>query len=149
MIEFVHATKEHAEYIQDRLHPEHAREMEAYGLPRNQCLVGPLSRSTESYTALVDGEPTAMWGLEPPLIIGPIAFVWMLGTEKLARFGKTIAHESRVFIQHANSRYSILECHVDPSYKAAMRWVRWLGFYSFATVQSVSGAPIVVFRKDR
>jgi hypothetical protein len=148
VIEIVPATEDHAWAIQANLHPEHEREMVAYGQPVAEALTGPLSRSVMAYTGLVDGEPTAMWGAEPPMIIGPIAFVWMLGTPLLRRHGKTIAVESRRFVDYAQSLFSTLECHVDPRYDQAMRWVRWLGFTERLRAKSLTGYDIAIWRKE-
>ena len=150
MIDLVEATREHAEYIQANLHPKHLAEMEACGIEPSRALIGPLERSIVARTALAAGEPVSMWGVEPPQMIGPGAIVWMLGTPRLPRFGKTLMRVSKRFIDDAAASYSLLECHVDARYEEALAWLRRLGFNEMIEAKSaITGMDLVICQRRR
>lgn len=128
MIRIVPASSEHVAVIAAAMQREHREECEGAGLTAIDALQASFDGAAVAETALLDGEPIAMWGVNPGSLIGGNARVWMLGTDGLHRSSLTMCRHARRFINRMNARYPVLECFTDLRYHTGCAWVEWLGF---------------------
>jgi hypothetical protein len=128
MITIVPATQEHVLAVAEMMQREHREECEGAGMSALEALQGSLDGAALAETALQDGVPIAMWGVNPTSLIGGHARVWMLGTEALHAFPISVCRLARRFVDRMNARYAVLECFTDLRYHTGCAWVEWLGF---------------------
>lgn len=84
--------------------------------------------SEEAYTAFIDDEPVAIFGVAGGSVMTPFVSPWMLGTTKLEKHKKEILRESREVMRAWRSEYTRMENFVDARNKVSVRWLKWLGF---------------------
>lgn len=145
-IEIVPATIEHAEAMAPRMRHEDSTEVLALGLSAFDALRHSLDGSIVAETALVDGEPAAMWGACAEAIAGNKAFLWMLGTDHVPRNAKALLKVSRFFVAHVHRTYPVLECLVDMRYHKAVKWIMWMGFERVG-VAPINGVPFALCQR--
>ena len=111
-------------------------EVAAVGQSPLEALQESLADSSVAYTALVDGQPAAMFGLIPPLSLIDYerAGVWMLtGTPVINISPITFVRVSRQIIARFLDCYPILQNWVDARYTASIRWLGLCGARFSAT----------------
>lgn len=128
MIHIIAATKDHAHSLFPRL-----REAERKSISKLQIDPLPvmdllLDRGGPAYTALVDGVPACMWGLDSATLIGGSHKLWMLTTPLVEAHYITFLRASRKFVVWARDRYGPLDGAVDEENILSERWLRWIGF---------------------
>lgn len=134
MVRFVEARPEHAVALAPKLREGDLAEVSAMGLTGVQALESSLAASCFAFTALVDDQPEAMWGLCPVTFMGDRGLLWMLGSDQVPRHAYTVLLTSKHFVENVNRLFPVVECFVDLRYKVSVRWVRWLGFLQEQTV---------------
>lgn len=111
------------------------------------CMTLGLAFGARAYTALLDGEPVAMFGVSAGDAPGE-GCPWMVGTTALAtlRARKDVLRISRAAIAEFQSLFPVLRNAVDARNTTAIAWLRWLGF-TVGTPEpiGVGGAPFCHF----
>ncbi len=104
------------------------REAAAVGQSPLTALQESLSESSVAYTALIDSQPAAMFGLLPQAMIGERAGVWLLTAERVSTISAlTFVRTSRRVIDYFLTLYPVLENWVDVRYVASIRWLQIFG----------------------
>lgn len=98
-----------------------------------------LETSIYARVAKLDGAVVAMWGLVSRSTLSPIGQPWCLTTVLVNQHRKLFIGYSRRFLNEMLAICPRLEVYVDAEYKAAVRWMRWLGFE--LTEFSIEGHP--------
>ena len=86
---------------------------------------------SESFTALIDGEVMAMFGVVCVHTGGPngnIGMPWLIGTQALNRYPVTFVKTSKWVLEQLQETYQYLGNFVDCRYGGAMDWLELLGF---------------------
>lgn len=84
-----------------------------------------VNRSATYWTARVDGELGAVWGLVPPTILSDTAYLWLLTTKASVGHEFLLARYSKLWIERMQKIYPNICGHCfDPK---AQRWLKWLG----------------------
>jgi len=88
-----------------------------------------MSRSPHCATALVDGEPAAMWGASvDSFVAAEKAHLWFVVAASVDRPAHIIARGAVPFVNAMQTCYSRLVTTVAWGHERDHRWVRWLGF---------------------
>lgn len=149
-VEIVPALHEHIDHIDRHARPADRDELWAASRETPaQCLRRGLQVSRIACTAMLEGEPIAMFGVSPVSILGGIGTPWMVGTEAMdqLRVQKALLrHSSRLIGVFREEFPGALFNTVDKRNEAAMRWLAWLGF-SFGPEYPVGpdSIPFVLF----
>lgn len=128
MIEIVPATQEHIAYIAPRLRAADLAEIAASTpLTPAEALKFSMEGSVLVWTALADGRPICMFGVAGACTSAGVGSPWMLGTDEIRRhpFGQ---RHGKAVLAAMLRLFPHLENHVDVRNKAAVAWLRWLGF---------------------
>lgn len=124
-------------WASDRLTPRRAIELGA-------------ALSPETLTALFDGVPACVFGVNPGPILCDLARPWMIGTPLLERHPLAFLRRSRPVVAGWAKRYTTLANHVDARNTHAVAWLRWLGFdIRPAVPHGVDGLPFHPFVMGR
>lgn len=84
--------------------------------------------SAEAFTWWQDGQIVGMAGVVPHTAIGPSATPWMLASDLVGRNRRYFLTESRLMVDRWLEAWPRLANFVDNEYRAALRWMAWLGF---------------------
>lgn len=131
-VEFVPATADHIPAI-----AAHARECDvaevqaSSGATIEQALTSGLRMSTRAYTALLDGEPVAMMGVNPYSELSGEGVAWMLATSALdtAHGRRAVVRFAQPVLDDFRERYpGMLWNAVDARNARAIRFLKWAGF---------------------
>jgi len=93
-----------------------------------------LGNSVKAWTGLADGKVACIWGVSADDDDAEVGIPWMLGTDLIAQHSVRFLIESRGALDEMQAMFPILRNHVDERNKAAIKWLRWLGFKIFPTV---------------
>lgn len=93
-----------------------------------EALARGLRQSAQCYTAEVDGEPIAMFGVVPVVDFPRVGIVWLLGTDGISKHRRLFMMASKPSVAKFRRRYLKLINFVDAENLSAIRWLRWLGF---------------------
>lgn len=149
-VHIVPARCRHIATIARRMRAADADECRAMaGLSPLDGLRSSMLRS-EAYTALVNGQPEAMFGTSDINVLAGIGSAWLLGTDEVTRHPKEFLRMSREWLAKPFTRYSVLRNVVSVENSASIRWLKWLGA-TFSDPIDVGGKPFVLFelRKER
>ena len=128
IVEIRQAKKEDIKELRNHLRIEDHREVMLSGFHNNEAaLEHGLANSTESYTVLVEGKVSAMFGINPRTLLGAEAVIWFLGRPEMARIKKTFMRVSRYIVNEWRRRYLVLYNVVPLDYAKSLAWLRWLG----------------------
>jgi len=126
MIVVVPATLAHAEAID--LRPADTCEIQALGLSAREGLARSLARSVWAEAYLADGEVAALMGLVLQPVIGGVAMPWLVTGRPVDRHRKAFLRLTRARTRALAAEHGTLVAEVHADYRAAMRWLAWLGF---------------------
>jgi len=131
-VQFVPATVDHIEPIAAHARAADVQELRASsGTTMEQALRAGLEVSTKAYTALLDGEPVAMFGVNPYSELSKVGVAWMLGTATLdtARGRRAVVRCAEPVLDHLRDLYpEMLFNAVDARNARAIRFLKWAGF---------------------
>lgn len=98
-----------------------------HGIDARRALHDAVIQSHFCRTALIDGEPQAMWGLKAP-ILSDAAYVWLAMSDMVTRFPKSIVVEARRQIAEMAAGYRELFTILIPEDKPSVAFAAFLGF---------------------
>lgn len=125
--EVVPARIEHVYALAATLRDDDRDEIEAAGLDVRRTLRESFRDSILRYTALVDGEIAAMWGLGGSMI-AEVGYPWLLTAPPSERLPQTYVKLAARNVAMMQSYRPRLENHVAARYQRAIRFVKLLGF---------------------
>lgn len=146
-LEYVPAEPAHAEWLAPRLRAaDRAEVLAALGLPPEVALPISLRASSVAVTAMVGGEPVAIFGVCPANLLAGEGLVWMLGSDAVVRQGRALLREAPQWLALIGDGYRLLRNHVDARNTRAVRWLRRMGFSLAPAVPfGVAGLPFHPF----
>ena len=102
--------------------------LQDYGYLPRAALHRAFLRSLYCRTALIDGRPVAMWGVDGTLL-SDTAYVWLVMSDEIAHIPRTIVREAKRELAAIMGRYSEVAATVLPDDDAAIRFAVYLGFH--------------------
>lgn len=108
----------------------------AYGYDPRRVLHDAFVTSHYCRTALIDGEPEAMWGLKGPLV-SEAAVVWLVLSERATSMPQLIVSEAKFHLAQMGAEYSELATTVLPDDEASIRFAAFLGFHDHHNEEQV------------
>lgn len=117
-----------AAILAPRLRAEDKAELLALGYGPLEALQESVMGSAEAFTWWKGNDIVAMAGVIPETAVGPAARPWMLGSDLVPQNARYFLPESRRIVERWWSIWPILWNVIDHDYKAALRWIVWLGF---------------------
>lgn len=152
MIRIIPASRAHIGRVAHRLRAIDRVEAEAFGVsPKamlRQTLMHP-SAGDEAWTALVDGEPIAMFGVAAVSLVDWTGRPWFLGSDKVAGCARQLVAGGPSFIDRWHERFRHLENWVSADNRAAIRLLRYWGFVVEDAPVEFGGVQFLPFRRDR
>lgn len=128
MTEFADATREHARIMAPNLRSMDVKEAySASGMTPLGALLASLMHSEESYTAFLNDEPVAMFGVSAAENKG-IGVPWLLGTPAMERIPVTIVKMGRELCQSWAPLYGTLINAVHWQNTKSLCWLPAIGF---------------------
>lgn len=126
-IEFREATREDALFVAERLREADLKEVSALGLSPGEAVEHSRQISDYCRTALIDGVPAMLFGCGCSLCSSD-AEVWALGTDACSGAPREMLIYGRRKIREMLEMYPEMHNYCDARYKAALRWLKKLGF---------------------
>ncbi|MBF7012541.1 hypothetical protein QUC32_23110 [Novosphingobium resinovorum] len=127
---------------QDRL------EMDAmHGLAPELVIPQAVLMSSHCWLAMDGEEPIAVFGAAPMALPG-IGSVWFLGTDGVARCGRSVARQTVPLLDVMQETYSVLWNHIDARNTVSLRWLRWCGFRLLGEHHPPSGHLFHLFARS-
>lgn len=122
------STPAHVRELGEKLRDKDRQEIEIYGFPTNKALWRSFKGSFMRYTAFVDGEIAAMWGVGGAPM-GGTGQPWLMTTDAVykispLRFARMYQREVLRMI----NIFPVLMNYVDAEYAAAVRLLDIVGF---------------------
>lgn len=147
-VRIVPAQSKHINRIANRMREIDARECVALGHTPKQALRRCWSRSSIAWTALVDEQPEAMFGVVVQSVLDAEGAPWFLGTDEVYRHGKAMISWGPGIISrlhNSNLRLSNVVCCDNTK---AIRLLRKWGFTVHADRQEIGGEMFHQFDKE-
>lgn len=102
--------------------------MAASGRSPLWCLMQSYRKSAICMTVLIDGEPEMIFGAGDLSVLTGLGAPWLLASDRAVSCRAEFLRGSIRWRDQLLQRYSVLRNIVDCRNKAAIRWLRWLGF---------------------
>lgn len=123
-------------------------ECEAFGRTPKQSLRRGLAASSRCWTALVDGQPHAMFGVVIESALGGLAVPWMLGTDEIYRHPRELLMWGPGIIERLHDSTLTLRNVVSSDNHQAIRLLRRWGFTVAEEQIEVGGVMFRQFFKE-
>lgn len=127
MTEFVltRANCWHAEALAKRFREHEAFEFSLVNGDPVEELVKQI-KGSDSYVALVDGQPACLWGFRDHGLAG--THLWMVTTKLVDKWPRKFLKESRKVVRSALTCHPLIYGYVDAKFEISCTWMEWLGF---------------------
>jgi hypothetical protein len=120
----------------------------AFGRTPKQSLRIGLARSSQCWTALVNGQPHAMFGVVVESLLGGIGIPWMLGTEEIYDHGRELLMWGRPMINRLHDSSLTLRNVVSSDNHKAIRLLKRWGFTVEERETEIGGVKFRMFFKE-
>ena len=110
------------------LRPADMAECLAYGGDVREGIEASVRRSLLCWTAWVDGELAAIFGVAPLVMLTGMGAPWMLGTPLIGTHRRVLVGKTPEYIAQMQRSFPHLVNFVHARNKASVRWLRRLGF---------------------
>ena len=134
----------HVPALARRLRPIDLIECQAMGRTASQALRHGLAASAQTWTALVDGEPHAMFGVVVESVTGGDAVPWFLGSDLVAKHGRALIAQGPAILAAMHRHGSRLRNYVSSENRQA---IRLLEHWGFTVEQELVVMRAVAFRR--
>lgn len=148
-LRLVPASRAHVGPIANRMREADRRECAAFGYAPKAALRRSLAGSTCALTALVDGRPEAMMGVEVLSALDRSGTIWMLATDEAFRHGRAMLRLGPIVIDALADSTRHLSNLVSSDNAPAIRMLRRWGFDVSEEVTMIGNAAFHAFRMDR
>lgn len=146
-VRIVPAQFKHINRIARRIRAHDREECEAMGRTPKQSLRLGLWTSDKAWTALVDGQPEAMFGVATASILGGIGVPWFLGTNEVYRHGRELLMWGPGMLSRMGDSTRTLRNLVSARNRQAIRLLKRWGFEVGDEEISVRGVAFREFEK--
>lgn len=146
MIEIVPAMPRHINRIAKGMAEIDRMECAVFNHSPKDALRHGLMCSSLAWTALIDGEPEAMFGASTQSLLDNSGRPWLLLTEKARHYDVALVRLGRRYTQVLHSQYDLLHNWVHADNHKAIRWLTHLGFFVGA-VDVIKGHPMRPFHR--
>lgn len=148
-IEIVDYLPEHGEYV-----AAHIREADAREIYYLAC-ISPATAirvtaafALAAWTALVDGKPAVIFGINRQAMVSDVGVPWMLATPVMEKHRYRFLREAKHYFERMDRAFERMENHVWSGNLKSIWWLTWLGF----TIEEPKpygpfGAPFLRFGK--
>lgn len=148
-VRLVPATNRHVGRIANRMREMDVRECAALGKTPKQALRQGVQLSTIAWTALVDNQPEAMFGVVIDSVLDRKGTPWFLGTDEVYRHGRELLMWGGALVsrlqQDSNLTLSNIVCSENV---AAIRLLPKWGFVVDEEEHEVGGEMFRAFRRE-
>lgn len=127
MIELRETEEADIEAILPRLRAHDKKTIRRLRLDARELLYQTYLNRSPMFTAIVDGAPACMWGIEKRSLLS-VWMMWMLTTDAIDKNPIRFLRESRRIVQSLHNAYGTIEGIVDSDFEVSVRWLTWLGF---------------------
>lgn len=127
MIDIIPASPELAAMLKIR-EADRREVMAASGRIPEAALQESVWGATESWAAMLNERPIAIFGVGPINILNGIGSPWMLGADELVSHSFYVVRMSRPYVERMHRTYPVLFNLVDERNTVSQRWLRWMGF---------------------
>jgi ribosomal protein S18 acetylase RimI-like enzyme len=134
--------------IANRMRAIDRAECEAFGHTAKQALRAGLLTSAKSWTAMVDDQPEAMFGVVETSLIGRQGTVWLLGTDEVYRHGRELVMWGPGMISRLSDSRLTLRNLVSSQNTQAIRLLKRWGFEVADHEQEIGGIMFRAFVKE-
>jgi hypothetical protein len=129
MYEFIPATEDHVQPLIDNINPDIAREMKLLkDIPLKKSVSSCISRSSEAWTALYNGEVICIFGIRCKSLLSRTAYPWLLTTNLVKDHKRNFLKGAKISINKWLESYDVLENYIPAGLDKLVRWVEWAGF---------------------
>jgi len=149
MITIVAASPAHVGRIASRMREADRLETGARGRSPKDAVRRALRLSDWACTALVDGEPHAIFGVTSMSSIEDRGAPWFLGSEEVYRHPREMIRRGQSVVAVMHDSFRRLENVVSRDNVRAVRMLRRWGFTVDADVRMIGGVPFVRFWRER
>lgn len=149
MIQLVPASPAHVGRLAHRMREIDRIEVGAKGRSPKSALRLSLRLSTWALTAMVDGEPHAMFGVAAASLIEDRGRPWFLGSDLVYANGRAMLRIGAETVEHMHRSFRRLENVVSCDNARAIRLLRRWGFTVGEEVIMVGNVPFVGFWSER
>lgn len=122
-------------------------ECRVFGHSPWQALHAGVVKSARAWTAEVDGEPEAIFGVAPLNWTTGKGSPWLLGTDGARKVQRAFLTEAPKYLEEIEQMFPRLANMVSAKNTAALRWLPRLGFVIDQQVVLIRGEPMLHFRK--
>lgn len=122
-------------------------ECEAFGRTPKEALRHGLMNSAKVWTALVDDQPEAMFGVVVESVLTGDAVPWFLGTDEVYRHGRELLMWGPGLIERLRDSTLALRNLVSAENRQAIRLLRRWGFAVGKEIVNVRGVDFLPFEK--
>lgn len=144
-VRLVPAAFKHINRIANRMREIDAEECRAMGHSPKQALRNGVMLSDKAWTALVDGQPEAMFGVVVENALTGDAVPWFLGTDEVYRHGRELLMWGPGMIDRLRDSRKTLRNLVSARNGQAIRLLRRWGFTVGKEEMLVRGVPFLRF----
>lgn len=122
------ATQDHVTEILPHLRASDRREVRRAVGYVDKAIRDSVRDSYEAYAFIVDGRVVCLAGVCVKNLLAGSAIPWMVGTDELLKYSKTLCRNNRKFLDKWLQVFEKLENFVDNDNKITQKWLKWLGF---------------------
>lgn len=127
-IEFRKATQSDIDTILANARQENIDELQMFdGLDLPVALTQSIHDSSESYVAVINGDPVCAFGVVPSST-PDVGVPWMVGTSTIDQHGTAFLRGSKAVINDLLTRWPLLRNWADTRNVRGLRWLRFMGF---------------------
>jgi hypothetical protein len=119
----------HIEHVAEHMRAADVKECRVLGdLSPRDALERSVTAPGDCWTAMFDGEPSAIFGVSTDTIMGGgIGTAWLLGSTRLERDWRAFARASRPVLAEIMMRYPVVSNVMLAENILCVRWLKWLG----------------------
>lgn len=128
-VQIVPYEKAHGEFIAANMRALDRREIfQLAALTSWNAIEMSTATADRVHTAMIDGEPGAIWGINRKSIFSDIGVPWLLATDAIEKPVRRVLAESVRYFKAFEELYEYQENWVLTEHEKAVKWLRWLGF---------------------
>lgn len=149
MIEYVTPTHEYLDYIARNIRAGDREELRVTGRSDpHEAIRGSAQGSDAAFVALINGEPSAVFGVGTISQLPRVGAPWLLATDVAGRHGRALVRDGRAVVHSWRRHYVLLQNAVSVKNDLSVRWLARLGFSFGAPIKTAFGGHVMVFSME-
>ncbi|WP_157215858.1 hypothetical protein [Flavisphingomonas formosensis] len=149
ILSIIEAAPGHVAPIAARMRTIDRLECAAAGHAPDAALAIGLAGATVAWSALVDGEPQAMFGVSPRSALERSGIPWFLGSDAVLRHGRALLRFGPAFLDRMHADFPRLDNAVSCGNRAAIRLLKRWGFVVEPDLHMIGNQPFHFFWSQR